>query len=494
MEYEVVIGIEVHAQLLTHTKMFCGCSSDYALASPNTHVCPVCLGMPGTLPVINRQAVEHTIMTAMALNCAIADASKFDRKNYPYPDLPKGYQISQYDMPLSRDGWLEVEADGQVGKIGIERVHLEEDTAKLTHESGHSLVDFNRAGVPLMEIVSRPDLRSPEEARQYLSKLRVLLRYLGVSTGNMEEGAMRCEPNVSLRPVGSETQGTKVEIKNLNSFRSVKQALEYEIERQSRLLKAGAKVEQVTMGWDEACGHTVFQRSKEFAHDYRYFPEPDLPPLMMGPAWLRDIRNRLPELPDEKLERFVEEYGLTRYDAALLATDRGIAEYYEAAVSYTCKATDGGEMEVGPKTICNWIVGELFRLMRDKSMELQDVVVAPNQLVDLILLLVQGSINATVAKAVFEEMFASGREAHEIVAERGLAQISDLSQLEQVIEVVLGENPRPVAQYLGGKEAALQFLMGQVMKATGGRANPEIVLPLLKEWLELRRRRGYIAK
>jgi len=488
VEYEVVIGIEVHVQLLTHTKMFCGCSSDYALASPNTHVCPVCLGMPGTLPVINRQAVEHTIMTAMALHCTVADASKFDRKNYPYPDLPKGYQISQYDMPLSRNGWLEVEADGQVRKIGIERVHLEEDTAKLTHESGHSLVDFNRAGVPLMEIVSRPDIRSPEEARQYLGKLRTILRYLGVSTGNMEEGAMRCEPNVSLRPVRSETQGTKVEVKNLNSFRSVKQALEYEIERQRGLLEAGAKVEQVTMGWDEAHGRTVFQRSKEFAHDYRYFPDPDLPPLMMDPVWLRGIRDRLPELPDEKRERLVREHGLTRYEAALLTADRGIAEYYEAAVSYAREATDGGEMEVGPKTICNWIVGELFRLMRGKSKELPDVVVAPRQLVDLILLVAQGSINATVAKAVFEEMFASGSEAHEIVAERGLAQISDSSQLEQVIEVALGENPRPVAQYLGGKETALQFLMGQVMRATRGRANPEIVLPLLKERLELRRR------
>ena len=488
MEYEVVIGIEVHAQLLTNTKMFCGCSSDYATASPNTCVCPVCLGMPGTLPVINRQAVEHTIMTAMALNCTVADASKFDRKNYPYPDLPKGYQISQYDMPLSRDGWLEVEADGQVRKIGIERVHLEEDTAKLMHESGQSLVDFNRAGVPLMEIVTRPDIRSPEEARQYLGKLRTILRYLGVSTGNMEEGAMRCEPNISLRLVGSNVKGTKVEVKNLNSFRSVKQALEYEIERQRRLLETGAKVEQVTMGWDEARGRTVFQRSKEFAHDYRYFPDPDLPPLMLDPIWLKDIRDRLPELPNEKRERFVQEHGLTRYDAALLTAERGIAEYYEAAVSYARVATDSGEMEVGPKTICNWIVGELFRLMRAGSKELPDVVVAPGQLVDLILLVVQGSINATVAKAVFGEMFASGRAAHEIVAERGLAQISDSPQLEQVIEVMLGKNPRPVAQYLEGKEAALQFLMGQVMRATRGRANPEIVTPLLKERLDLRRR------
>ena len=488
MEYEVVIGIEAHVQLLTHTKMFCGCSSDYALVSPNTYACPVCLGMPGALPVINRQAIEHTIITAIALNCTIADASKFDRKNYPYPDLPKGYQISQYDMPLSRDGWLEVESDGQIRKIGIERVHLEEDTAKLTHESGHSLVDFNRAGVPLMEIVCRPDIRSPEEARQYLGKLRTIFRYLGVSTGNMEEGAMRCEPNVSLRPLGCETHGTKVEVKNLNSFRAVKQALEYEIVRQRGLLEAGAKVEQVTMGWDEAQGRTVFQRSKEFAHDYRYFPDPDLPPLVISSIWLRDIGDRLPELPDEKLERFVQEHGMTRCDAALLTADRGIAEYYESAVNYARETTDSGEMEVGPRTIFNWIVGELFRLMRGKSKELSDVVVTPSQLVELIHMVAQGSIGATVAKAVFEEMFTSGREAHEIVAERGLVQISDSVQLEQVTEVVLDENPRPVLQYLGGKEAALQFLMGQVMRATQSRANPEIVLPLLKERLELRRK------
>jgi len=488
VEYEVVIGMEVHVQLLTHTKMFCDCSTDYALASPNTHVCPVCLGMPGVLPVINGKAVEHTIKTAMALNCTIADASKFDRKNYPYPDLPKGYQISQYDMPLSYNGWLRVEADGQVRKIGIERVHLEEDTAKLTHGSGYSLVDFNRAGVPLMEIVSRPDIRSPEEARQYLSKLRTILRYLGVSTGNMEEGAMRCEPNVSLRPVGSETQGTKVEVKNLNSFRSAKQALEYEIDRQRRLLEAGAKVEQVTMGWDEAQRRTVFQRSKESAHDYRYFPDPDLPPLVMSPDWIRDIRERMPELPDEKRERLVREHGLTRYDAALLTADRGVADYYEAAVGYAGKDTAGGEMVVGPKTICNWVVGELFRLMRAESKELADVLVAPDHLADLTLMVERGSINVTVAKAVFEEMFASGREAREIVAERGLAQISDSSQLERIIETTLDENPGPVAQYLGGKEAVLQFLMGQMMRATRGRANPEVVLPLLQERLAARRR------
>lgn len=490
MEYEVVIGIEVHAQLLTRTKMFCGCSADYTAASPNTHVCPVCLGMPGVLPVINRQAVEHTIMTAMALKCAIADASKFDRKNYPYPDLPKGYQISQYDMPLSQNGWLRVEANGQVRKIGIERVHLEEDTAKLTHGGGHSLVDFNRAGVPLMEIVSRPDIRSPEEARQYLIGLRAILRYLGVGTGNMEEGALRCEPNVSLRPIGSDTQGTKVEVKNLNSFRSVKQALEYEVERQRGLLDAGERVEQVTMGWDEDRGRTVFQRSKEFAHDYRYFPDPDLPPLRLEPTWIAGILERMPELPDEKHERFVREHGLTPYDAALLTADRETADYYEAAVSSSRNVGKGDGHALSPKSICNWIVGDLFRLMKTESKELGGVAVSPEHLVGLLSLVDQGSISITVAKAVLEEMFASGREAGEIVAEKGLTQISDAARLERVVEVVLDQHPGPVAQYLDGKEAVLRFLVGQVMKATRGQANPTVVLPLLRERLELRRKQG----
>lgn len=488
MEYEVVIGIEAHAQLLTKTKMFCGCSADYSAASPNTHVCPVCLGMPGVLPVINRQAVEHTVMTAMALKCRVANASKFDRKNYAYPDLPKGYQISQYDMPLSQAGWLRVESDGQVRKIGIERVHLEEDAAKLSHVGGHSLVDFNRAGVPLLEIVTRPDIHSPEEARQYLVGLRAILRYLGVSTGNMEEGAMRCEPNVSLRPVGSDTQGTKVEIKNLNSFRSVKQALEYEIDRQRGLLEAGERVEQVTMGWDEAHGRTVFQRSKELAHDYRYFPDPDLPPLVLVPASIVEIGDRMPELPDEKHERFVREYGLTRYDAALLVADRGTADYFEAAVASVRRLARSGETDVRPKTVCNWIVGELFRLMRAESREMADVVVGPDELVDLLVMVDQGSINTTAAKGVLEEMFASGQEAREIVAEREFAQISDSAQVERIVETVLNEHSVPVAQYLDGKEAALRFLMGQVMKATRGRANPKIVLRLLGERLEFRRK------
>ena len=350
LEYEVVIGLEVHAQLLTRSKMFCGCSADYASTPPNTHVCPVCLAMPGVLPVINEQAVEYTIMTGLALNCEIASFSRFARKNYPYPDLMKGYQISQYELPLCSNGQLIIDTAGENRRVGIERVHLEEDTAKLTHVGDHSLVDVNRAGVPLMEIVSRPDMRTAEEGRAYLTKLQQILRYLGVSRANMEEGAMRCEANISMRPVGSERLGTKVEIKNLNSFRSVKLALEYEIARHIRLLEAGEQVQQVTMGWNEDREVTFLQRSKEEAHDYRYFPEPDLPPLVIGPEWVEEIRSNLVELPDKRRGRFVKEYGLNAKDAAILVAEREIADFYEACV------TAYGN----PITVSHWITGELF--------------------------------------------------------------------------------------------------------------------------------------
>jgi aspartyl-tRNA(Asn)/glutamyl-tRNA(Gln) amidotransferase subunit B len=488
LKYEVVIGIEVHAQLLTSTKMFCGCRVDRASAPPNTTACPVCLGMPGVLPVMNDLALEYAIMTSLALHCTLGHVSRFDRKNYPYPDLPKGYQISQYDMPIAQNGWLQIEVDGQVRRIGIQRVHLEEDTARLVHEGGHSLVDFNRAGVPLLEIVSQPTIHSPEEARQYLGKLRTILRYLGASTGNMEEGAMRCEPNISLRPVGGVEHGTKVEVKNLNSLRSAKRALQYEVERQTALLEAGEAVEQVTVGWDENRGRTVFQRGKESAHDYRYFPEPDLPPLVFERDWIADLRDRIPELPDEKRERLAQEYGLSPYDAALLTEDRGVADFFESALSYAAKMTDGGEASApSPKSVCNWIIGELFRLMKAEGRDVRDVIVKPEHMVDLIVMVNRGQINATVAKSVFEEMFATGHEADRIVADKGLTEISDEEKLDQVIEAVLDEHSGPVAQYLDGKETVLRFLMGQVMRATRGQANHEIVDRLLKQRLELRR-------
>lgn len=480
MPYEAIIGMEVHAQVITASKMFCSCSADYASAPPNTHVCPVCLGMPGVLPVINHRAVEATILTGLALNCRIPEFSKFDRKNYPYPDLPKGYQISQYDYPLCVEGWLEIEAGGGPKRVRIRRVHLEEDTAKLIHQGDYSLIDYNRAGVPLMEIVTESDLRSAEEAWRYLLKLHTILRYLGVSTGNMEEGAMRCEVNISLRPVGAAELGTKVEIKNLNSFRSVRQAIAYEIARQSAILDRGGCVQQVTVGWDEDRQCTVFQRSKEFAEDYRYFPEPDLPPLELSREWVEEIRARLPELPDAKRKRFVAEYGIKEDDAALLVAERAVADYFEAAA----QAAEG---IVAPQVVANWIVGEVFRLLRDSGQEISQIKVRPEGLVGLLSLIAKGTINATVGKEVLMEMFASGDSAEAIIARRGLTQISDEVKLGEVVRQVIEQNPKAVTQFLEGKEAALGFLIGQVMRATRGQANVKIVERLLRE--ELARRK-----
>lgn len=474
MEYEVIVGLEVHAQLLTRSKMFCGCSAEYAAAPANTHVCPICLGMPGVLPVINQEAVEKTIMAGLALNCQVAGFSRFARKNYPYPDLMKGYQISQYEQPLCSDGWLDVETDGGPKRIGIERVHLEEDTAKLTHVAGYGLVDVNRAGTPLMEIVTRPDIRSAEEARSYLVKLQQILRYLGVSTANMEEGAMRCEPNISVRPAGTTRFGTKVEIKNLNSFRAVKLGLDYEIERQIKLLEAGERVHQVTMGWDDSRGVTVVQRSKEEAHDYRYFPEPDLPPLVIDAGWVERIRSRLVELPDARRERFGVQYGLSAKDADVLVAEREVADYYEACV----KAYGD------PKKVLNWVSGELFRLLKAAEGDIRSVKVTPAALAELLRLVDQKTINLDTAKRVFEEMFASGRPAGAIVEERGLAQISDDAALQAVIAEVLERNVDLVAQYRAGKEQLFGFLLGQVMKATRGKANPKLAGELLTRALK----------
>ncbi|HEX9015333.1 MAG TPA: Asp-tRNA(Asn)/Glu-tRNA(Gln) amidotransferase subunit GatB [Chloroflexota bacterium] len=478
MEYEPVIGLEVHAQLLTSSKMFCTCSADYAGAPPNTHVCPVCLGMPGVLPVINQKAVEYTIMTALALNCEIPEFSKFDRKNYPYPDLVKGYQISQYDMPFSRNGWLEVETDGATRRIGIIRVHLEEDTAKLTHvtdESGRSfsLVDVNRSGVPLMEIVSAPDIATPAEARAYLIKLRAILQALGVSTGNMEEGSFRCDANVSIRPVGSDKLGTKTEVKNMNSFRAVQRALEYEIKRQTAVLEKGGRITQETRGWVDDRGVTVSQRSKEYAHDYRYFPEPDLPPMVLSRDEVEGIRARLPELPDARRERFISEYGLGDYDAMVLTASRPTADFYERAV----------KLYPQPKGVANWMQSELFRLLKDGEGDVSGAKVTPDGLVELLGMIEKGSISVRSGKEVFEEMFATGKSAGVIVKERGLIQISDSSALETVVEDVIKANPQAAADFHAGKGNALSFLMGQVMKLTRGQANPGVVKQLLEQKL-----------
>jgi aspartyl-tRNA(Asn)/glutamyl-tRNA(Gln) amidotransferase subunit B len=480
MDYEIVVGLEVHAQLLTQSKMFCGCSADYAGAPPNTHVCPVCLGMPGVLPVINAKAVEYTIMTALALNCQIPPFSRFDRKNYHYPDLVKGYQISQYDLPLSHDGWLEVEVDGQSKRIGITRVHLEEDTGKLLHvggaagEQAYSLIDFNRSGVPLMEIVSEPDMHSLDEVRQYVNKIRTVLRYLGVSSGDMEKGAMRFEANVSLRPVGETRLGNRVEVKNLNSFRAVLRSLEFEVARQRQVLAGGGRIDQETMGWDEARNVTVPQRSKEEAQDYRYFPEPDLPPLVSDPAWVESIRAKLPELPDARRDRFLADYGLSRYDAHLLVADKAVAEYFEAAAK-------AGRAD--PKAVANWIGGELFRLMKETGQEIDGVKVTPPALAEMLGLIAAGTISGKVAKDVFAEMFATGKRAPAIVAEKGLTQISDAAALAQVVAQVIAANPQAVADFQSGKETALRFLVGQVMKATKGQANPALANELLLQQL-----------
>lgn len=473
MDYEIVIGLECHVQLLTNSKMFCGCATDYDGSPPNTRVCPVCLGLPGALPVINRKAVEYTVMTGLALHCDIASFAKFDRKNYHYPDLAKGYQISQYDLPLTRHGWLDIDVEGATKRIGITRVHLEEDTAKNTHVGAYSLVDYNRAGVPLMEIVTEPDLRSPEEARQFATRLRQMLRWIGVSTGDMEAGALRVDANISVRPVGQTRFGTKTEIKNINSFRSVKLALEYEAGRQIEVLNSGGRISQETRGWVETEGRTVSQRSKEQAHDYRYFPEPDLPPLALSTIAVDRLRAELPELPEARQQRFSAQYSLSTYDAEVLTGSRAVADYYEQAVA----AYGNG------KTVANWISGELFRLLRANNREIEESRVTPQGLADLIKLVENKTIGISVAKTVFEEMFATGRTADEIVRERGLTQISDQSQLRAVAAEVIAANAKAVADYHGGKPTAIKFLVGQVMRATKGQADPVITGEILEQLL-----------
>jgi len=485
MEYEPVIGLEVHAQLLTRSKMFCPCSADYAGAPPNTHACPVCLGMPGALPTINQLAVEYTILTALAFRCEIPAFAKFDRKNYHYPDLPKGYQISEYDLPLSRNGYILIDDAGAIKRIGVRRVHLEEDTAKLFHDGENSLIDMNRAGVPLMEIVSEPAMHSVEEAKLYSLKLRQILRYLGVSSGDMEKGAMRFEANISLRPKGSrELAPTRVEVKNLNSLRAMVHACEYEIARQTKIWQSGGTVEQETMGWDEARNQTYTQRSKEEAQDYRYFPEPDLPRLEISRAWVAEIQARLPELPDEKSERLRSALGLSAYDAGVITAEKEIADYFDRAV-------DAGKARgIEAKAIANWVTGELFRLMKERGEEIGAVRIAPAQIPDLQALVNSGTISNTIAKTVFEEMYATGHGPQKIVDARGLAQISNRDAIEKIVEQVLAENPKQVAEFLGGKETIAKFLVGQVMKASKGQANPVLANELVMKKLQALKERN----
>ncbi len=488
VNFETIIGLEVHAQLKTESKMYCRCSADYANTPPNTHVCPVCLGMPGVLPTINKQAIEYTIMTALALNCTISGHTRFDRKNYPYPDLMKGYQISQYDAPIGHDGWLIIEVNGEKKRAGITRVHLEEDVAKLLHRASpgkeaYSLVDVNRSGVPLMEVVGEPDLRSPEEARQYLIKLHSLLQYLGVSTANMEEGSFRCDANISIRPEGSQNSTAKVEVKNMNSFKAVYRALDYEAHRQRKAAAEGKKLVQETRGWAEETGKTVSQRSKEYAHDYRYFPEPDLPPLVISRQWAEELRSKLPELPEARRDRFVADYGLSLYDADILTSSRAMADYFEESTK-----TEGFKklpQDKAAKEISNWLLGESSRITNANNIDITDFrkKVSPERLVELLILNSQAVINTATAKTVLEEMFKTGKNAADIIAQQGLSQISDTQEIEEIISQVISANTQAVRDYEAGKETALKFLVGQVMKATRGRANPKLAAELIKKKL-----------
>ena len=477
-EYETVIGLEVHVELKTNSKIFCNSTTAFG-GEPNTHVCPVCLGLPGVLPVVNKKALEYTIRTALALNCEIAGFSKFDRKNYYYPDMPKNYQISQYDLPIAQKGRLNIELNGNIRRIGITRVHLEEDTGKLVHPatittSPYSLVDYNRAGVPLMEIVSEPDLRSPEEARAYLEKLRTIILYVGVSDCKMEEGSLRCDANVSVRVQGKEEYGTKTEIKNMNSFKSLQRALAYEVERQIEVLGNKERVIQETRAWDEGRGITLSLRSKEEAHDYRYFPEPDLVPLVISSQWVEEIRASLPELPDARETRYQRDYGLPAYDAARLVAEIELAEFFEACVK-SCPQ---------PKMVSNWINGELSRLLNLHNINIAACPLTPQQLGALLKLIEKGTISGKIAKTVFEEMFNKGKDPAQIIQEKGLIQISDEDALVKIVDEIIAQNQKVVADYRAGKDRALAFLVGQVMKATRGKANPELVNRLLKEKMQ----------
>jgi aspartyl-tRNA(Asn)/glutamyl-tRNA(Gln) amidotransferase subunit B len=469
MDYEAVIGLEIHAQLLTASKIFCGCSAAFG-APPNTHVCPVCLGLPGALPVLNRAAVDDAIRAALALGCTIHETSIFARKNYFYPDLPKGYQISQYERPLATDG----EMDG----VGIIRVHLEEDAGKSLHEGfadsdRKTYVDYNRSGVPLIEIVTQPDLRSAAGAAEFFSRLRAVLVWLGVNDGNMEEGSLRCDANVSVRPAGAQSLGTKAEVKNLNSFRFLQKALEHEIARQIDVVREGGRVVQETRLWDSTAGRTVSMRSKEEAHDYRYFPEPDLPPVVVDAERVQTIRSAMPELPDARRRRFVEQYALPEYDAGQLTQSRPLADYFESAVAAGAPA----------KLSSNWIMGELARKLKEEDRGIDASPLTADRLAGLIALVNNGTISGSIAKDVFEKMFASGRTAGEIVAAEGLTQIDDESQIVGLIAGVLSKNADAVAQYRGGKTATFGYLVGQVMKAAAGKANPKRVNELLKKAL-----------
>ena len=467
--FETVIGLEVHAQLRTQSKMFCGCATEFG-APANTRTCPVCLGLPGALPVVNKRAVEMAIRTGLALHCTVQPTNQFARKNYFYPDLPKGYQISQYDRPICENGWLECQANGTSKKIRIRRAHLEEDAGKNIHADAGSRVDLNRAGTPLIEIVTEPDMRSAEEVVSYLMSLRDVLMYIDVCDGNMEQGSLRCEPNLSLRPVGSDELGTKVELKNINSFKFVKDAIEYEIRRQTKVLSEGGIVHQETRLWDIERNQTAVMRGKEEAHDYRYFPDPDLVPLVIPDEWVEELRATIQELPKDRHARFLTDYGLPDYDAGVLTSSRALADYFEACV----------ELFAEPKLIGNFLMSEFLRELHQSGTTVESSTVSPERLVGLLQLVHDDTISLKVAKEIFPELYAGEKSAAQLVEEKGLRQLSDEGELLALIDAVIEQHPAQVAQYQGGKETVIGYLVGQVMKRSGGKANPQKVNALFK--------------
>ncbi len=472
-EFDVVIGLETHVQMATNTKLFCSCKLEFG-APPNTNVCPVCLALPGSLPVLNKKALEYAIKASLALNCEVHELSIFARKHYFYPDLPKGYQISQYDKPLATNGYIDIKVDDKHERVRIHRLHMEEDAGKTIHEGGYSYVDLNRAGTPLMEIVTEPDITSAVGARLYLEKLRNIMRYIGVSDADMEKGQLRCDVNISLKPIGQEELGTKVEIKNLNSFRFVQKAIEYEIERQAKAIRKGIEIIQETRLFDPSSGKTFTMRTKEEAHDYRYFPDPDLIPVRLKTEQIEEIKSSLPELPDQKFERYLKEFALTEYDADVLVSDKDLAFYFEQAVSIYSKS---------PKMIANWILNELLGKLNEEGIEISKSPVKPEHIAELVELIDSGVISGKIGKEVFEEVFKTGKSPKQIVEEKGLKQVSDEGEIRKIVEEVVSSHPAEVEKFKAGNTKLMGFFVGQVMKATKGKANPKIVNKILNELL-----------